>query len=65
MPQDVTKTRRKCVRCRRRLDDSDLRMVRIRVAGRATQYQLHPVPMCFACRRAIRGHWMYDRSRPG
>lgn len=52
-----------CEKCGRRLDDSDVRMVRFRVAGRATDYHQTAVPLCFACRAKNRGRWMYaDRA---
>lgn len=41
----------------------DIRLVRMRVDGKATQYHSKPVALCAMCRRAERGRWMYaDRA---
>jgi hypothetical protein len=41
----------------------DVRLVRMRVDGKATLYHQRPVPLCVTCRRAERGRWMYvDRA---
>lgn len=41
----------------------DVRLVRMRVDGRATEYHSKPVALCVTCRRAERGRWMYvDRA---
>ena len=41
----------------------DVRLVRMRVPGKATKYQANTVALCVTCRRAERGKWMHvDRS---
>lgn len=37
----------------------DVRLVRLRVNGKATLYYQHETPLCRMCRDRLRGSWMY------
>lgn len=42
----------------------DVRLVRMRVDGKATMYHSKPIPLCEYCRHGERGRWMYaERKR--
>lgn len=53
----MTWKRIKCSKCGTEAEVT--RYVHFRKAGRATQYEADAVPLCAACRKKWKGHWMW------